>query len=224
MTGPVDVAGFFVLGLFGGLGHCVGMCAPFVFYVSSRFGGSPDGGRRTRLAIVRPQLAYGLGRTLTYALLGAAAGLVGSAVDFGGAMLGVQRGAAIVAGAVLVVYAVGALFALFPVLPRGGGGIFGRIGAFLGRRPPRHPFVTGLLLGLLPCGLLYSALIGATAAGGPARGALWLAAFGLGTIPALLGLAVLGDLLVRGRTVLSALSLVFVLAMGLWFVWQGLGV
>jgi sulfite exporter TauE/SafE len=87
---------------------------------------------------------------------------------------------------------------------------------------PGHPFGLGLLLGLLPCGLLYSALIGAVSRGGPAHGALALIAFGAGTAPALLGVSLADSLLARNRSLLDRLSRLFLLAMGGWFLWNGL--
>ena len=53
----------------------------------------------------------------------------------------------------------------------------------------------GLLNGLLPCGLVYAALAGAAATGGPLGGALFMAAFGLGTIPAMLAVSLAGRLI-----------------------------
>ena len=85
-----------------------------------------------------------------------------------------------------------------------------------------HPLGLGLLLGLLPCGLLYSALIAAVSRGGPLEGALALLVFGLGTAPALLGLSLADDLLARRRALLDRLARLFLLAMGAWFVWTGL--
>ncbi len=80
----------------------------------------------------------------------------------------------------------------------------------------------GLFLGLLPCGLLYSAVIAAVARGGALDGAAALAVFGVGTAPALLGVSLADELLVRSRRVVNRVSQVFLLAMGAWFVWTGL--
>ena len=103
-----------------------------------------------------------------------------------------------------------------------GGNLFARVAGTLKGRVPGHPFATGLFLGLLPCGLLYSALIAAAARGGPTEGAAALALFGIGTAPALLGVSVADELLARNRAFLNRLSQVFLLGMGLWFLWTGL--
>jgi sulfite exporter TauE/SafE len=80
----------------------------------------------------------------------------------------------------------------------------------------------GLMLGLLPCGLLYTAAIAASTKGTAVSGALALAVFGVGTAPALLGLSLADRLLTCRRASLNRLSQAFALAMGAWFVWRGL--
>lgn len=72
-------------------------------------------------------------------------------------------------------------------LERAGGALWRalqRAGATL--RPADRPssaFATGLAWGCIPCGLVYSVLATALVSGSPARGALVMAAFGLGTLP-----------------------------------------
>ena len=105
MIEAIDLAGFLTLGLLGGFGHCVGMCSPFVLFVSRRYA-PPEGGRRAAFVA---QVWYTLGRILTYAVLGALAGALGGVVQFAGALLGLQRAASVVAGGVLVLWAVVAL-------------------------------------------------------------------------------------------------------------------
>jgi sulfite exporter TauE/SafE len=212
----IDLLGFLTLGLLGGFGHCVGMCSPFVLFVSRRYA-PPDGGRSAAFAA---QGWYTAGRVVTYAVLGAIAGTLGGVLQLAGTLLGVQRAASIVAGAVLVVWALVALSDLVPRMDAGGD-FFNRVAAALKGRVPGHPFATGLFLGLLPCGLLYSALIAAAARGGPIQGAVALALFGLGTAPALLGVSVADELLARNRAFLNRLSQVFLLVMGAWFLWTG---
>jgi sulfite exporter TauE/SafE len=213
----IDLLGFLTLGLLGGFGHCVGMCSPFVLFVSRRYG-APQGGRRRAFAA---QLWYTAGRVVTYTVLGALAGALGGVVQLAGSLLGLQRAAAIVAGGVLVVWSLAALSDLVPGLETGGS-LFTRVAGRLKRQVPGHPFATGLFLGLLPCGLLYSALIAAVARGGPLEGAVALALFGLGTAPALLGVSLADELLVRHRAFVNRLSQVVLLAMGAWFLWTGI--
>ncbi len=232
MHQTVDLLGFLTLGLLGGFGHCVGMCSPFVLFVSRRYA-APEGGRRAALAA---QGWYTAGRVVTYAILGAIAGALGGAVEMAGALAGLRHAAMIVAGAVLVVWALVALSDL--AWFRTGGTVFARVaGALKGRVPGLpavarqrlapsakvgHPFATGLFLGLLPCGFLYAAVIAAVARGGAFDGALALALFGLGTAPALFGVSLADELLVRRRALVNRLSQLFILAMGAWFLWRAL--
>ena len=217
MIQAVDLLGFLALGLLGSVGHCVGMCSPFVLFVSRRYG-RPEGGRRTAFAA---QLWYTAGRIVTYAVLGALAGALGGVVELAGALVGLQRAAAVVAGGVLVVWALVALSDLVPGLDSGGS-LFARVAGGLKGRVPGHPFATGLFLGFLPCGLLYSAVIAAVGRGGPVEGAAALALFGVGTAPALLSVSVADELLARHRAFVNRLSQFFLLAMGAWFLWSGL--
>lgn len=217
MIQQIDLLGFLALGLLGGFGHCVGMCSPFVLFVSRRYAPPPAG----RSAAFTAQLWYTAGRVVTYAVLGAVAGALGGVVQMAGALLGVQRAASVVAGGVLVVWALVALSDLVPGLETGGS-LFARVAGRLRGRVPGHPFAMGLFLGLLPCGLLYSAVIAAVARGGAIEGAVALALFGAGTAPALLGVSLADALLARNRAVLNRLSQVFLLAMGAWFLWAGL--
>ena len=217
MIQTIDLLGFLTLGLLGGFGHCVGMCSPFVLFVSRRYV-APGAGRAAALTA---QLWYTAGRVTTYAALGALAGALGGVVELAGTLLGLQRAAAIIAGLVLIVSALAALSNLFPGLHTGGS-LFARVAGALKGRVPGHPFATGLFLGLLPCGLLYSAVIAAVARGGALDGAGALAIFGLGTAPALLGLSLADELLARNRALVNRVSQLFILAMGGWFLWTGL--
>ncbi len=217
MIQQIDLLGFLVLGLLGGFGHCVGMCSPFVLFVSRRYAPPPAG----RTAAFIAQLWYTAGRIATYAVLGALAGALGGVVQMAGALAGVQRAASIVAGGILLVWAVAALSDLVPGL-EAGGSLFARVAGRLRGRAPGHPFLIGLFLGLLPCGLLYAAVIAAVARGGALEGAIALALFGAGTAPALLGVSLADALLARNRALLNRLSQVFLLVMGTWFLWTGL--
>ena len=222
-----DLVGFLMLGLLGSVGHCVGMCSPFVLFVSRRYAGEA-GGRAAYAA----QAWYTTGRIATYAALGAAAGAFGGVVRAAGSLLGLQRAAMIVAGGGLVAWAIVALRDLVGApasrlvapasRPRPRPTLFTRFAGLMRGRAPGHPFLAGLFLGLLPCGLVYSALIAAVSRGGVFQGAVALALFGLGTAPALLGLSLADELLARNRAAVNRLSHVFILAMGAWFLWRGL--
>jgi uncharacterized protein len=75
--------------------------------------------------------------------------------------------------------------------------LIGLLRGFFDRPIGWRGYGLGMILGFLPCGLVYSALVIAAATGKPLAGALALISFGLGTAPALLALGVLG--LLAGR-------------------------
>jgi sulfite exporter TauE/SafE len=85
----------------------------------------------------------------------------------------------------------------------------------------RARFVTGLVLGLLPCGLIYAALLKSIASASPVAGALSMLAFGLGTAGPLLGLGAFSAVITR-RFRSQKLAAVGVTLMGAFLVWRGL--
>lgn len=166
--------------------HCVGMCGPLVVSAATPLGASRGG-------VVGAQLLYHGGRLGTLALLGALAGALGAGVSDVAQLLGVQRAAAVVTGLALLGWGGFLLW-------RGGGASFhldlpgaatvGRAFQAVGEWPPaRRALLLGALTPLLPCGWLYLFVIPAAGSGSAASGALVLLAFGLGSVPALLGVA-----------------------------------
>lgn len=168
--------------------HCAGMCGAFVLF--SVGADQPRG-----LTHAARQSAYHGGRLVTYALLGALAGLLGSAVDVGGAAFGLRRGAMVLAGAAMVAF--GAISLLrwaglrIPAVPLPAGvtrlyrGTYRKAQSLPGLL---RPLVIGLLSTLLPCGWLYAFVVTASGTGSAALGALVMAAFWLGTVPVLAGI------------------------------------
>jgi sulfite exporter TauE/SafE len=180
----------FIVGLLGG-GHCAGMCGGIVGALSLQ---TPQGG-----TAVLVHLAYNLGRIGSYVLAGLLAGLLGQAA---GNLMPLQHGLYLFASLMLVamgLYLLGLTQFLAP-LERGGQTLWQRIQPltkrFLPVRGIAQALPLGLLWGWLPCGLVYSALTTALAAGSAGKGALLMLAFGLGTLPNLL---LAGLLLARFR-------------------------
>ena len=158
------------------------MCGGIVGVLSMQ---GPQGGGAS-LAV---HLAYNLGRIASYAAAGLVAGALGQAA---GDLLAWQRGLYLFASLMLVAlgfYLLGATQTL-AWLERGGQGVWKRLQPltrrFLPVRGIAQAFPLGLLWGWLPCGLVYSALTAALAAGSAGKGALLMLAFGLGTLPNLL--------------------------------------
>ncbi|HCO84482.1 MAG TPA: hypothetical protein DIT95_13230, partial [Arenibacter sp.] len=78
--------------------------------------------------------------------------------------------------------------------------------------------------GLLPCGLVYMAVFGSIATANPWLGALFMALFGLGTIPLMTTAVYFGSML-KGSAKKSVQRLipVFVILVGLLFILRGMG-
>ena len=183
----------FTVGLFSTL-HCVGMCGGIMGALSY---GLPPGARQKSSAFLAFLLAYNSGRILSYA---AAGGLMGSVGGRLLQLLGPGQGHHWLQwGAALIVVLIGLHIAgWLPKLAR-----VERIGVPLwrwleplGRRlmPVRSlpwAFVYGTIWGWLPCGLVYTMLISTASRVGPLNGALYMTAFGLGTLPAVLAAGLL---------------------------------
>jgi sulfite exporter TauE/SafE len=135
---------------------------------------------------------YNLGRISTYGLLGAIAGSVGLLASLGEW----QRGLSIVAGLVLLVGALGNQWDRLkkpPFLRNPLSFVQRKIQSQLSKRSFLSLGVLGMFNGLLPCGMLYVALLSAMAAETSVEGALYMSAFGAGTLPAMLATAFLGQ-------------------------------
>lgn len=198
--------------------HCAGMCGPFAaFAVIPGQGDAPDRGR------LRLHLAYHGGRLASYASLGALAGALGAALDLGGSLLGLQRGAAVLAGALMVGFGLLAMLRILGIRLPGSAptrllGRWIRRGhsLALGWSPLRRALTIGALTALLPCGWLYAFVLAAAGTGSPLAGALTLVAFWLGTVPILASIGVSVQKLTgwSGRRVqLAAALLVVVLGL-----------
>lgn len=180
----------FALGLVSSL-HCVSMCGPLVVSYSLPLGSH----NFSRQALAH--LSYNAGRILTYSLLGAAAGLFGGAVGFVGDLAGIENTAAIVAGALMVVAGVlmldlipGRRLQKFnPLLYTSR--LLQPLGSRISSSSVGSKFSLGLILGFMPCGLIYAALLKSVASGTLLAGALTMTAFGLGTSASLLGIGIL---------------------------------
>ncbi len=204
----------FLAGL-AGSGHCLGMC----------------GGITTALGALAPatlprawwSVLYHVGRIASYALFGTLAGTLGSA---GGSLFGVSPYLRIATAVVIVLMGLNltlghSFSARWLRAPeRLGARAFRHVQPMLAARLPRQlvprALLTGALWGWLPCGLVYSALLAAAAAGSAGGGAGTMAAFGLGTIPALAGLSTLASRLPHWGAARARLLGLIVIACGLW--------
>jgi sulfite exporter TauE/SafE len=172
----------FIAGLVGSP-HCLGMCGGIVAALSMT---TRLGAPRSR---VLSQVFYNLGRITTYALLGGAAGLVGSSLD----LLAVRSvsfwffcGANIFVIIVGLVSACGVKWLNLYSMESSAGKFLARpLRRAISGSSPLSGFPLGLLLGFLPCGLVYGPLMVAAGSGSPLLGGAIMAALGFGTMPVL---------------------------------------
>jgi hypothetical protein len=228
----------FMTGLLGGV-HCVGMCGGIVGALSM----APKNARPFPVTVAvagvpyvdaRPALldealrvaAYNAGRIGSYAAAGAIAGGAASAVRTLSFMSSLQLGGYWLANLMLValgLYLMDAWRGLAR-LEAAGQWLWRRIQPLTRRLLPMDSPGKALLLGALwgwvPCGMVYSVLLTAMLTGSAVSGAMVMLAFGLGTLPVLLGMGLLGQRLqrwIRRRPVRMASGLVVLLfgALGL---------
>lgn len=192
--------------------HCAGMCGGFVAAYSG------EGLKKSAPS----HLGYHAARLITYTTLGASAGALGSALDLAGRSVGLGRLAALLTGLSLVLLGAAKLLRgprliqLRPSAPSGPLRWFGALLARLHAAPPvLRAFLLGLGTTLLPCGWLYSFVAVAAGTGSVTRGAAVMAAFWLGSVPALLGLGLsLGWLGEKLRAALPKVAAVSSIALG----------
>ena len=205
-------------GLVGSFGHCVGMCGPLVAMlgVTAR----RDGSRLPATAHV----LYHASRVSVYGLLGLAAGAAGSFISLGGGLstaaglLSLVLGAAVVALGVSFVARTGwAGRALW-----GGDAITRAMSRAVRRGGTSGILALGAINGLLPCGLVYSALLAAAAGGSALRGGVAMVVFGAATMPVLIALGLGASRLgTRARGFLTTLAGLLIIAVGIQLMVRG---
>jgi len=226
----------FLIGLLGGV-HCVGMCGGIV----SAFSVAAPSRRKFPLPVTTTGasaaslstsatagtavrvLSYNAGRIASYAIAGAIAGGAAQGARTLTALSSIEIAGYWLANLMLValgLYLMGAWSGLTR-LESAGQVLWRRVQLLVKHVVPMDSagkaFALGGLWGWVPCGMVYSVLLTAMMAGSAAAGAAVMLAFGLGTLPTLLGLGLLGTRLRdwhRKRAVRLAAGLL-VLAFGM---------
>lgn len=202
----------FLTGLAGSL-HCVGMCGPLLLGFSRVLDSGPD--QRPRLDFAY----YHAGRLWTYGLLGLVAGWAGSGLREGSVHLGWQRPLAILISMLVIgsgAVALGLIPGLRLELSSPGTCLrplrSGWLTSFLQQPRRSGRLLLGAVMGLLPCGLVYTVLLIAATLPSPLHSAVGMICFGVGTLPALSAVVLAGRLAPRWLRVhgtrLAALMLV----------------
>lgn len=198
-----------------GSAHCLGMCGPIAMAVPSP--------RPTWPSRLLSTALLNTGRIVTYALLGMAFGAFGKGLQ----LAGLQQAVSLTAGFILLA-AVVVPGLLERWLPTGRATLLiGRLKSLLARNlkrtAPEALVLTGMLNGLLPCGLVYAAAFGSMAMGGWWQGMAYMLLFGLGTWPMLVAARLGGGLLgTRARLALRRASPVMVAAVAVLLLLRGL--
>jgi sulfite exporter TauE/SafE len=175
----------FMIGIVGSF-HCVGMCGPLALALPLS--------HNSFAAKIAGAFLYNAGRVVTYSFFGLIFGLIGQTA----ALFGFQQWLSIGAGALIL---------LFIIMPKKykmqstaanyTNGSFSKLRSALAglftQKNNSSLFVIGLLNGLLPCGLVYMAVAGAIGTGEVGSSILFMAAFGLGTLPVMWGIAFFGN-------------------------------
>jgi len=212
-------------GLAGGFGHCISMCGPLV--------GSLSVGE-TRKGILH-LLLYNLGRVTTYTILGGVVGLSGSFLLLAASIEPLQRVIMILAGLSVIIMGL-ATAEWLPILQWGnrctpGASAMQKVmDLFKAPRSIGTWYPMGIVLGFLPCGLTYTALLAAARAGmeatnpfaGMMQGALMMMLFGIGTAPALILVGKMVNTISSiTRKRFYRVASIIMIATGVWFVVKG---
>jgi sulfite exporter TauE/SafE len=206
--------GFF-MGLLGSV-HCIGMCGPLMMAL-------PISHKSNFQKIVAIFL-YHAGKILSYSILGILFGLFGSQFP----VFGLQRNISIVIGLTILFYVL-YVFVLKPKHIQWGplSTLYNLIVKYLSKLFKSNSIFSflmiGLLNGLLPCGMIYLALSSSMATQNILQGGLLMAFFGLGTVPALMLVAIGGQYMgFTFRRKIQKILPVFIFSIGVLLILRGL--
>lgn len=219
-----------VTGLISSFGHCLGMCGGIVAIYAARQPALAAGPstRPHLLARIWALAPVHLGRLITYTVLGALIGLASTMLDQASGWVGWQGLFSVVVGVVMIAVSLSLLGVLPPVETAlagvlGGASPMTKMRGLFGQSSVWSAVGLGALWGLLPCGLVFAMLVVAASTQTLWGGALTMLAFGLGTVPTLLGFGLAANLLspqLRGR--LQKLAGVLILLFALQTILRGL--
>lgn len=205
-----------IFGLLGSF-HCVGMCGPIAFLLPVD--------RNNSVKKVGQISLYHFGRLLAYSIIGLIFGLVGKSLN----LFGFQQQLSIAIGVLMlaVIFIPQKAFnkynfskPIYKIISK----VKSALGKELKKKTPDTFLTIGFLNGFLPCGLVYMAVFGAIASGNALQGSLYMAVFGLGTIPLMTSAIYLGNFLnAQIRQRIRRTIPVFVVIIGCLFIVRGLG-
>jgi sulfite exporter TauE/SafE len=205
----------FLVGLFLGLAgslHCIGMCGPLVLLF-------PLNGTSKMFGLLN-SLIYQLGRVFIYVLLGLLFGAVFQIID----LKYFERYFSIGIGIVFFVLWVREVSmkiktsqnSLHSIILN----LFGKV---MQSKSYFGMFLGGMMNGLLPCGLVYGALLAAFGTGTTQGSMIFMLGFGLATIPSMILLSFFKNTItINFRQKLSKMLPWWLFILGIWFLLRGL--
>ncbi|BAZ43292.1 ferric reductase domain-containing protein [Chondrocystis sp. NIES-4102] len=194
----LDLLLIFTLGFLGSFGHCVGMCGP----LTVAFALSQADNANKVISGWQFQTLLNLGRIVSYALVGAALGGLGSAFVASGQLAGIgsyfRQLMAFLTGILLIWFGLSQIkpnwLPRLPLLHPLQGDIHNRLSLGMNKLATQQqwwtPALLGSIWGLIPCGFLYVAQLKAVETGSLLSGAITMFCFGLGTMPIMLGVGI----------------------------------
>lgn len=195
--------------------HCLGMCGPIALSLGLS--------KKQQVNFHLQNLTYQFGRIFTYSFLGALVGIVGEGFQ----LAGFQKYISILSGILLIIMALfsfgGDFASKIPSINNALLKVKLNLGRLLQKSDYSSRFLTGVLNGFLPCGMVYMALTASLAAGGIWQSATFMALFGLGTFPFMFAAVLFGNLLnATVRNKILKIIPIFMLALGGLFILRGL--
>lgn len=202
----MSLTAVFIASLLGSL-HCVGMCGGFVALCT--------GGK----SCFRTHGVYNFGRFTSYIFLGGLAGTIGKFGNKVSAGVGISHGATIILGLLVIFWGLSSLFLNYNLFSKISLPIsksleifYQKVMSLLPKDLNQKAFCIGLFSAFLPCGWLYAYVAIAATTSSTVQGMAVMAAFWLGTVPALLGVgwitSHLSDSLRKRLPVLTAVILI----------------
>jgi len=216
----------FLIGFFGGFGHCIGMCGGFVLTYSVQLAQNEPGWQKTIWNRLYPHLLFNAGRVFTYAILGQIFGLLGGTLGF---YLNAHRWQGVlqlIAGFIMILLGLD-LMGLIPALkPDSFPGLkrFSRMmNTQLHQVRVSNIFLLGMVLGFIPCGLVYAMGARAAATESMLGGMLTMVVFGTGTIFAMVLVGFMAHLISqKQRRWFYRFAAILVIVLGGKTLWDGL--
>lgn len=202
------------LGFLGSF-HCIGMCGPIALTIPLN--------RESKLNIFSGTVIYNIGRITTYSIIGLLFGFLGKSFVIAGwqSILSIALGISILI--ILLLPNISKKYFPTSFLMIFLEKLKSKIRILFGIKTLISLYSIGILNGLLPCGLVYMAIAGSVATGDEIKGAVFMAGFGLGTLPAMMLVSFIRDYITIGfRENIRKLVPVFVGIMALLLILRGL--